>query len=524
MSSFVALWAASRSIRRAAAGSSVATLPTGPEVPTAVQVEFTSRCNLRCRMCPLTTGSSSSSGSPGPMRDIVFDELLRIARRCGHVVLAGYGEPLTNPQCIPMLRALDAEGINVSMSTNGLALTPRIARELARLEHLTLINVSIDSPDPDVYRAVRDGDVDRVLRGLRTLMAVIDDPQRVVVASIAMQSTVATLVAFPALLHEIGVTRYSLQAVVDYNDHSREQSLIAHAEITEVLREIEAGCAQFGIELVLSRPDRSWIELTDEKGARERFYGFGAWDERLTRQCHVPWEIPFVDKDGRVFACCFAAAANERQLGQIGPRTFHDIWTGDELRTFRQDILDGRSTPEICRRCTVAPLGHHAFQLWAATIASTAVVVSESSTATVSVSVINQSARSWTPDDHVRIGTGGPRDSESGLSHLDWLSSTRPATFIEATVPPGGTATFEFPVRVAVRAVVAEFEIVVDGTCWLENTRFAVTVGARGTALRARLAALIERSAATRHAIMATWPQVGRTVAIVARARRRKIS
>src|SRR5437016_4669763 len=75
--------------------------PLRPGLPMAVQVEFTSRCNLRCRMCPLTTGTSSSSGAPGPMTDVVFDELLAIARRCGRVVLAGYGEPLTNPQCLP---------------------------------------------------------------------------------------------------------------------------------------------------------------------------------------------------------------------------------------------------------------------------------------------------------------------------------------------------------------------------------------------------------------------------------------
>ena len=82
------------------------------------------------------------------MNDVVFDEVLRIARRCGTVVLAGYGEPLTNPQCLPMLRALDAERIKVGMATNGIALTPEVARDLVELEHLTMINISIDSRIP----------------------------------------------------------------------------------------------------------------------------------------------------------------------------------------------------------------------------------------------------------------------------------------------------------------------------------------------------------------------------------------
>src|SRR5205085_7291467 len=58
-----------------------------PDLPMAVQVEFTSRCNLRCRMCPLTTKTSSTSATPGPMFDAVFDEVLAIARRCRRVIV-----------------------------------------------------------------------------------------------------------------------------------------------------------------------------------------------------------------------------------------------------------------------------------------------------------------------------------------------------------------------------------------------------------------------------------------------------
>src|SRR4029079_6876540 len=128
-----------------------------------LQVEFTSKCNLRCRMCPLTTKTSSSSAAPGPMFDAVFDEVLAVARSCRRVIVAGYGEALTNPQCLPMLRALDAERTDMSLATNGLALSPTAARALTEIRHLSMINVSIDSPDPDIYRAVRRGNVDRAL-------------------------------------------------------------------------------------------------------------------------------------------------------------------------------------------------------------------------------------------------------------------------------------------------------------------------------------------------------------------------
>src|SRR5690606_35607048 len=152
----------------------------------------------------------------GAMSDAVFDEVLRMARRCRRVALAGYGEPLTSPSCLARLRALDAEGIVVHMATNGLALSRSVAEELTALRHLATINVSIDSPDPDVYRAVRGGNVERAMQGLRNLMAVIDDPERVCVSSVAMRATLPSLRAFPGLLAELGVRRYSIQGVVDY--------------------------------------------------------------------------------------------------------------------------------------------------------------------------------------------------------------------------------------------------------------------------------------------------------------------
>src|SRR5579862_1053900 len=318
-----------------------------PDLPMAVQVELTSRCNLRCRMCPLTTKTSSSSAQPGPMTDMVFAEVLALARRCGRVIVAGYGESLTNPRTIPMLQAFDAEGIDISIATNGIALSPAVARCLSALRHLSMINVSIDSPDPEVYRAVRRGSLERAMRGLRNLMAAIDRPDRVMVSSIAMRESLASLVAFPALLAEMGVRRYAVQSVVDYNDYAIDQRLLDHPEMRTLLEAVEAGCIEHGIRFDLSVPERSRADVEDPTRARERYYGFGEWDTRLTRQCLVPWEIPFVDKDGRVFACCNAAAANEHRLGQIGTGTLDEIWTGPEFQRFRREIVNGATTPSI---------------------------------------------------------------------------------------------------------------------------------------------------------------------------------
>jgi radical SAM protein with 4Fe4S-binding SPASM domain len=455
-----------------------------PHVPMALQVEFTSRCNLRCRFCPLTTKTSSSSAAPGPIFDAVFEEVLAVARRCRWVIVCGYGEVLTNPECLPMLRALDAEGIDMSIATNGLAVSRAVARSLTEIRHLSMINVSIDSPDPDVYRAVRRGNVHRALGGLRNLMAEIDRPERVMVSSIAMLETLESLVDFPPLLAEIGVRRYAVQAVVDYNDFCLDQRLLDHPEMAPLFEAIKAGCAAHGIRLDLSVPDRSVADFADPEGARARYYGFDAWDERVTRQCLVPWEIPFVDKDGRVFACCNAASANERPLGQIGDQSLDEIWTGAEFRRFREDIVDGSTTPNVCRRCSIAPLGEHLFNTWAATLVSVSAVRAGLHTE-VTVVLRNEGSNTWTHADRVRVGIARPRDRPSELARSNWLSANRPATFVETTVPPAAVATFVFGLGHPPGTTTEELAVVADGTCWFPGTHFTVTVRGRPRPRRA---------------------------------------
>jgi radical SAM protein with 4Fe4S-binding SPASM domain len=483
--------------------------------PIALQVELTSRCNLRCRMCPLTTGTSSSSAAPGPMRDVTFDEVLALARRCRQVILAGYGEPFSSPESLPMIRALDAEGINISLSTNGFGITPQIAAELTQLRNVTLINVSIDSPDPSTYVDLRRGSLDRALQGLRNLVEASDDPDRIQVSSVAMASNVETLASFPALLASIGVRRYAVQAVMDYNEFAADQRLLELPHLERFIDRIRTACDENGIELEFSVPDRTRFDYEDPALARERFYGQADSSSALTRQCHVPWELPFVDKDGRVFACCFAASANERPFGQLGQQSFDEIWTGPAAQRFRSDLVQGATTPDICRRCSVAPLGPHLFDVWAGRVEWLTITPLRWWSALISVGVLNTGSGSWRRDDLVRIGTSGPRDSTTPLASNDWTAPNRPAAMEEALVEPGGVATFHFTTRLPRRRRTStEFEVVVDGTCWLPNTRFTIDIpGSRVHRLCARARHLADRRGPWTDALTRSAPPAAKRMA-----------
>jgi len=470
--------------------------------PVALQLEITSDCQLRCRMCPLTTGTSSTAGSPGPMQPALFDDVLALARRCGRVIIAGYGEPLTNPNFLPLLHALDAAGVDVAMSTNGIALTDDIARQLAAIGHLSLVNVSLDSPDPKVYRQVRVGSLSRAVQGLANLMKVMD-PERVVVSAVAMTSSLQSIVGFPALLAALGVRRFELQSVMDYTPYSASHVLLEQPGVAGVLADIERRFREHGISLEMFAAERLHADADDPSFARTTYYGpgDGSWDDTRTRVCHVPWEIPFIDKDGGVFPCCYAASQSASLMGRLSDTSFDDIWHGDRFRDFRRAITDGSTTPDICRRCTVAPLGQHLFGTWSAVIERVDVTVTSYTAARVELHIRNTGKNTWGPDDHVRVGTASPRDTTiSPLRHAHWQSPNRPAE-LPAAVAPQEHATASFDIRLPpLRPVAATFELVAEGTCWLPNTAISVAVSGSRAVHAIRTAA-----ARTRHRWRTEW-------------------
>lgn len=139
-----------------------------------IRVSVTDRCDYRCVYCMAETMQFM------PRRDLLtLEELDRlcsafVARGTRKIRLTG-GEPLVRRDLMALVRALSrhlASGAlhELTLTTNGSQLE-RFAGQLADAG-VRRINVSIDSLDPDTFRAVtRRGDLTAVLRGLDAAQA-----------------------------------------------------------------------------------------------------------------------------------------------------------------------------------------------------------------------------------------------------------------------------------------------------------------------------------------------------------------
>lgn len=175
-----------------------------------------------------------------------------------------------------------------------------------------------------------------------------------------MKHNIKDLINFPALLAELGVRRFDLQVLANYNPLCPEYQLIHNHELFAHMDEIKRGCEEVSLELKMdpAYAQRFVLERFNPQEAVRRYHATSS-ESKETRQCCLPWDIPFINREGRVFPCCLASTDSTAIMGDFNHEHWDSIWNGKQYRDFRKRILDRNTTPSICQRCNLAPRGKH---------------------------------------------------------------------------------------------------------------------------------------------------------------------
>ena len=139
-------------------------------------MEVTNRCNLRCPHCASASGNARPDEmSLQEVRTVVSD---LAALGCHTVALLG-GEVLLRPDWFDIAMAIREKGMELSVITNGLVVTPE---ERAKLKKASpqVVAVSLDGATPESYKAIRG--VDGFAKCRRLLDELVSDGFRQVSA------------------------------------------------------------------------------------------------------------------------------------------------------------------------------------------------------------------------------------------------------------------------------------------------------------------------------------------------------
>jgi MoaA/NifB/PqqE/SkfB family radical SAM enzyme len=117
----------------------------------AWQIELTTRCPLRCKMC-CREGHHGMARKDMTLED--FQKILPYLRNVDSVVLEGWGESLLHPRLIEIIRLVRNEGAQVGFVTSGVTLTDDYVSELVQAG-TDFIGFSLSGATPETHDSIR---------------------------------------------------------------------------------------------------------------------------------------------------------------------------------------------------------------------------------------------------------------------------------------------------------------------------------------------------------------------------------
>lgn len=140
---------------------------------------LTEGCNLKCRHCWITPKFQTEKTIWPSLNFELFKDIIKQGKELGlsGVKLTG-GEPLIHPDIDKILDYVCEESLQLTIETNGVKCTPKIATKIAKGK-TPFVSVSLDGADANTHEWVRcvSGSFDAAILGIRNLVHVGIHPQ-----------------------------------------------------------------------------------------------------------------------------------------------------------------------------------------------------------------------------------------------------------------------------------------------------------------------------------------------------------
>ena len=315
-----------------------------PDVPALKMfyLYLSAGCNLHCRHCWITP--TFVQGKPVPAECLDFD-LLKIAvaeakpMGLSTAKLTG-GEPTLHPQFRQVVDFLTAQGLDLSMETNGTRIDRDLAVHLVSKTNLRRVAVSLDSPDAaehDRFRGVP-GAFDDAVRGIGHLVAAGLRPQIIMSVYRGNLERIGGLIELAMKLGAVSVKFNPVTRSGRGAEMHRQGQGLDFDEWLALIRRIRGPLRErYPIHLnAMVPPAMSTVkELL-------RYGGEGAG-------CHVRHILGILGT-GEMALCGIGRNLPELCFGKLGRDSLREVWMNHPtLRQMRKDLAG--PFPGVCGDC-----------------------------------------------------------------------------------------------------------------------------------------------------------------------------
>lgn len=307
-------------------------VPYAPQ-PRMLSIEVTQLCNLKCDMCfreevNVTKNSISLDE---------FKQILSEFPRLQYLSLIGLGEILMCQELSEIIKFAGMKVPTIVVTTNGTLLTEK---NIKKLEGVERIYVSIDSINPERYRAIRGADLRDVTEGVQRLRKIMPHVL-LFIQAVMRKDNAVDLPDFPKFAKEVNANGVSFLHILPLNMEQDKMHLRNVECAGDLLNRAVLSAREMNIELSLRslRP-------------KEKY-------------CSYPWTMPYITLKGDIYACPFLCRSEEAaskefymgesidvpnyqyKVGNIFKDDFKKIWNGTDMQLLRKKLVGYWTNKEL---------------------------------------------------------------------------------------------------------------------------------------------------------------------------------
>jgi len=315
-----------------------------------INVEVTSKCNLKCNMCPRQSFNVFNQD----MTEDVFMKLAKEFTLFQMVDLTGWGEPLLHPRLFDFVKIVKEKKCIVKFTTNGVLLDKEKAQDIIELK-IEWVVFSIDSPSENTYREIRGTDLNRVLENVKNLSELKKKYKtRYPLIDIAVVISKKNIEELPEMVRVAKTLNANRLLVNNVHVVSKKE------DIDILLYKIDP---DQNIDVI--KRDNSIKEakkIASELGVNLNFC-FTSFEPLLLKRCPLNIDkTMFVSWNGNVSPCCDLGHPvpgviskdeiiknTELVFGNVKENTIVEIYNSEKYREFRKKIK--KCIPDECRHC-----------------------------------------------------------------------------------------------------------------------------------------------------------------------------
>lgn len=144
------------------------------DYPMLIGMETLARCNAKCHFCPYPTMDRKGERMSDELIAKVLNDLTDIPTTTPfRINFTRVNEPFLDKRIVDVMREANRllPHAKLAIYTNGSTFTPKLLDNLARVEHMEIFNISLNSHNPERYREIMQIPFERTVANIDMLHA-----------------------------------------------------------------------------------------------------------------------------------------------------------------------------------------------------------------------------------------------------------------------------------------------------------------------------------------------------------------